>query len=446
MYNTLDALRNGIKTGIHGENWMLTVSNKDSIRDTIVDSLVYSAVFGSNEVKNEARRLIRRIAPLMGVVSTSIHPFYMAIGSEEVKQAFTVPAFNIRMMTYDSARLLFRLAKKTNTGPFVFEIARSEIEYTDQRPEEYAVVVLAAAIKEGYTGPVFLQGDHYQFSARRFQESRDEEIDKIEKLVDESLRAGFLNIDIDASTLVDLEKTTQDEQQYTNYEVTSHFTKHIRKNEPKGVTVSIGAEIGHIGGKNSTPGDLAAFMDGYKKMVPAGMAGISKISVQTGTSHGGIPLPDGTMAKVSLDFDVIAKTGVVARDQYRIGGVVQHGASTLPPELFGHFPKHKTLEIHLATGFQNIVYDNMPTKLRDYMNAWTEENCKKEWEEGLAKEQFVYKTRKKAIGQFKKELWHLSKEEKQPILNKLAEQFSFLFNKLQVKDTRETLNLYVPTS
>ena len=74
-----------------------------------------------------------------------------------------------------------------------------------------------------------------------------------------------------------------------------------------------------------------------------------KVSVQTGTSHGGVPLPDGGVAEVKLDFEVLRELGEVARS-YGAAGAVQHGASTLPDELFHRFPAVETAEIHLATG------------------------------------------------------------------------------------------------
>ena len=85
--------------------------------------------------------------------------------------------------------------------------------------------------------------------------------------------------------------------------------------------------------------------------------GISKVSVQTGTSHGGVPLPDGGVAEVKLDFEVLRELGVVARE-YGLAGAVQHGASTLPDSLFHRFPEVETAEIHLATGFQNALYEH----------------------------------------------------------------------------------------
>ncbi len=81
------------------------------------------------------------------------------------------------------------------------------------------------------------------------------------------------------------------------------------------------------------------------------------MSIQTGTSHGGVALPDGSIAEVSIDFDTLRRLSTVAREEYGLAGCVQHGASTLPDEAFHHFPANGAAEIHLATGFQNILYD-----------------------------------------------------------------------------------------
>ncbi|MBI2621252.1 MAG: class II fructose-bisphosphate aldolase [Candidatus Levybacteria bacterium] len=407
-----------------------------------IDQLIFTAVFSQNEEeKKKARSEIRKLAEDQGIKSSSIYNFYMAIGAGKVPPNFTVPAINIRALTYDTARIIFRLMIKRQIGPVIFEIAKSEIEYTDQRPDEYTSAVLAAAIKEGYIGPVFLQGDHFQFNQKKYAENPDEEINKIKDLIKEAILGGFKNTDIDASTLVDLTKSNLNEQQEENYKVTSLLTSYIRSLE-QGTTISIGGEIGHIGGKNSNSQELEAFMEGYLRTI-GNIKGLSKISVQTGTSHGGIPLPNGKIADVKLDFDVIEKTGKTAREKYHLGGVVQHGASTLPAELFSEFPKHKTLEIHLATGFQNIVFDNIPAPLRDEIYAWLSENHQPEWDESLTREQNIYKTRKRAIGQFKKKLWELSDEEKQPIIESLENQLAFLFEKLNVFKTRENLLKYV---
>ncbi len=275
--------------------------------------------------------------------------------------------------------------------------------YTNQQYDEFAITVLAAAIKEGYRGPIFLQADHVQVNAPRYQEDPASELQTMKHLIKEAMEAGFQQIDIDASPHVALSKATLAEQQAENSIVTAALTDYIRSLETQG-TISIGGEIGHIGGKNSTPEELEAFLAGYESALGKHIPGLSKISVQTGTSHGSIPLPDGRIAEVDLDFSVLERTGRVARDTYHPGGVVQHGASTLPIDVFDQFPRHKTLEIHLATGFQNIIYDQMPEALREYIHLWVEHHCQDECQAGWTKEQFLYTTRKKAFGPFKQEL------------------------------------------
>ena len=95
--------------------------------------------------------------------------------------------------------------------------------------------------------------------------------------------------------------------------------------------------------------------------------GLSKISIQTGTSHGGVVLPDGSIANVNLDFGILLKLSRAARSAYGMGGTVQHGASTLPENAFGKFVESEAIEVHLATNFQNIIFDHLPEGLRTEM-------------------------------------------------------------------------------
>ena len=378
------------------------------------------------------------------IYPSSIHQFYMARGRGEFS-GFTVPAINLRSMTYDLARAIFRVAKKNNSAAFIFEIAKSEIGYTDQPPIEYSSVVLAAAIKEGFSGPVFIQGDHFQANAKKFQESPDKEIEGLKNLIAEAIEAGFYNIDIDSSTLVDLSKPDVKKQQYNNYYTCAGLTQFIRQIQPKGVEVSVGGEIGEVGGKNSTPEELRAFMQGFKERLRKGRTGISKISVQTGTTHGGVVLPDGSVAQVALDFETLKTLSEIARKEFGLAGCVQHGASTLPAEAFHKFPETETAEIHLATEFQNMIYESkhFPTELRVKIYDWLKINAASERKEGETEEQFIYKTRKKALGQFKKEIMGLSGEVREAIAREIEEKFDFLFKQLNSVNNKELIDKYI---
>jgi fructose/tagatose bisphosphate aldolase len=370
------------------------------------------------------------------------------MGRGEVR-AFTVPAFNIRALTYDTARALFRAAMRHGVGAFIFEIARSEIGYTEQRPGEYAACVLGAAIAEGFQGPVFIQGDHFQASAKKWvtPEGKAVETKALESLIDEAIAAEFFNIDIDTSTLVDLSFATRDEQQRANYEGTAHLTRYIREREPSGITISIGGEIGEVGKYNTQPDEVRAYVDGLLKLI-GGVPGISKISVQTGTSHGGVPLPDGSIAQAKIDFDVLRETTRICRSEYGIAGSVQHGASTLPETVFNKFPEAEAVEIHLATGFQNMVLDApaFPRAMKDEIRDFCFANCADERKAGQTDEQFVYTTRKKALGPFKQRMWEMPAEAKQPIIGELEAKFEFLMEKLAVFGTRDVVAKYVTTT
>jgi fructose/tagatose bisphosphate aldolase len=410
-----------------------------------IDALIKQAVFESDPSKKaEDFRAIRQVALDRGVYPASIQGLYEASGQGQFK-GITVPAINIRMLTYDVARAVFRAALKDKVGAFSFEIARSELGYTKQSSAEYTVCVLAAAVKEGFQGPVFIQGDHYQFKQSAYQKDPEAEINEIKKLIKDSIEAGFYNIDIDASTLVDISKTNLIEQQVKNSQVTAEMTRYIRSIEPKGVTVSVGGEIGEIGKGNSTVDDLRAFMEGYLKQLPKGTKGISKISVQTGTTHGGVVLPDGSIAKVKIDFDTLKELSKLSKKGYGLGGAVQHGASTLPDEAFDMFPKVDTIEVHLATGFQNIVYDSphFPKELLGRIYGYLDEKCANERKTGETDEQFHYNTRKKASGDFKKELWSLPESNLRPIMEELENRFSLIFHKLNAIDTVKLVKKYV---
>lgn len=402
-----------------------------------MDELIYEAVFEQDdEKKKDYFILIKEVAKAAGAIPSSIQGLYEEMGRNYPN--FTVPAINIRGLTYDVARAIFRKAIEMDVGAFIFEIARSEIGYTKQRPLEYATVVLAAAVREGFKGPVFVQGDHFQLVRKNYLSDPDAETGYVKGLIKEAIEAEFYNIDIDSSTLVDLDRPNTKEQQRPNFEKTAELAEYVRSLQPEGIDISIGGEIGEIGGKNSTPDELRAYLDGFKETFK-GKKGLSKLSVQTGTSHGGVVLPDGSLAKVKIDFDTLRILSDLARKEYGLSGCVQHGASTLPEEAFNMFPETGTSEVHLATGFQNIIYDSkhLPEDFRKEVYDFIKSEYAKEWKEGQTEEQFIYSTRKKGFGPIKKKWWDLPSEVKEPIMKELEDRFALLFNRLRVERTTD---------
>ena len=445
LFNHKDEITLLLKNIATPDNGGLKIENADKLRGDVLDQLIQNAVLNpSPEIKGLSRFLIKSAALELGIVSSSIQGLYEARGRGEVK-GFTVPALNIRGMPYELCRAIFRTAIKMNSGAFIFELAKSEMSYTFQNPHELSTVILAAAIKEGYTGPVFIQGDHFQVNAKNYAQDPEKEIAGLKNLIQSGIAGGFYNIDIDTSTLVDLSKPTVVEQQRANFEVGVELTQHVRELEPEGITISVGGEIGEVGKENSNEQELRAYLDNFNDLLEktrSGATTISKISIQTGTSHGGVPLPDGTVAEVNLDFDTLENLSRISREDYGLAGAVQHGASTLPQNLFNKFPELETAEIHLATDFQNMIYGSklFPNDFKEKIYSHLREKFAAEKKSGETDEQFIYKTRKKGFGEFKSGFWGLPSEIREGIGKELEAKMDFLFDKLAVQDTKDYVN------
>jgi len=407
----------------------------------IMYRLAQEIVFGKD--KKEAQEKIKKTAKERGIKLASTQRLYEKIAKGEC-EGFTVPAFNIRTLTFDVASALFRAARKEKAGAFILELAKSEIGYTLQSPREYVAIILAAALEETFEEPIFFQGDHYKLESKKYfnKEKREGEIKSLESLIKESIEAGFLNIDIDCSNLADLKKPEISEQQRDNFTQTAYFASFIRELEPKDMEVSIGGEVGEIGGKNTTIEELRAFMKGFDEFFRKEKLkkGLIKIACQTGTSHGGTLLPSGEFKAPEEDFRTLGDLSKEAK-KYGMAGAVQHGASTLPDEYFDRFPETGACEIHLATQFQNIIFQSsyFPEELKERMYQWMKDNFKKEKKPTENEIQFLYRLRKKALGPFKKDIWQISQKNINKICEELEEKFIFFFRKLNVSGTLELI-------
>lgn len=128
-----------------------------------------------------------------------------------------------------------------------------------------------------------------------------------------------------------------------------------------------------------------------------------------------------------------------------MAGAVQHGASTLPAEAFHKFPEMETAEVHLATEFQNMIYESshFPAELRTKIYEWLKVNAASERKDGETEEQFIYKARKKALGPFKKDIMGLPQATSDAIAKEIEEKFEFLFKQLNAVNNKELVDKYV---
>jgi hypothetical protein len=406
--------------------------------DAMLDRWARAAALAEPDTRQAAIWAVREAAHAAGLIPASIHELYVARGKEAWSDK-TVPAMNLRGWTYQTSRAAFRAARKRKAGLLIFEQALMESVYAAQPPAEYTAAVLAAGLREGHRGPIFLQADHDQINAGNYAADPAKEVERLSAVIREQIAASFFNIDVDASTVVDLTPPSLVEQQRVNAELTARFTRLVRTLEPAGVTISVGAEIGEVGAHNTTPDELRAFMATYPKALAAAGsgAGITKVSVNSGTYHGGKVLADGSLAKVPVAFDTLADISRVGRTEFGLAGAVQHGASTLPMDYFGKFPETGTVEIHLALGFNNLIFDHpqLPQAVKDEIRAYCFAHHAAERKPEQTEAQFIYTTRKKAWAGMKQRFWDLPGDLQEVLMGSLEEMFGQMFDRMKVGET-----------
>ena len=319
----------------------------------------------------------------------------------------------------------------------IFELARSEQNYTYQRPAEYTTSVLAGCIAADWRGPVFIQGDHYQFNAKKYAADPEATTEEIRR----ARRAGGRRrlpqhrhrlVDARRPLAADRGRAAARELPPRRRADGAHPDARDR-----GVTISIGGEIGEVGKENSTEAELRAYLDGYRReldRLAPGALGISKVSVQTGTSHGGVPLPDGGVAEVKLDFEVLRELGDVARE-LRPGGrgparrvdASRRAVPPLPGGRDGRDPSRDGLP-EPALRPSRLPGRRSTASRRVVLRQHADER-----KAGQTDEQFLYTTRKKALGPLKRQLWELPDEGRDP--RDPARKIAYLFAELRVVDT-----------
>lgn len=410
---------------------------------TRLDDLALALALAPEAERPAHAQALRREAEDAGVWPASIAPIYRALAAGRV-QPMTVPAVNVRGLTYRVARAAWRTAARTAAGPVIFELAPSEAWAGDQSFAEYAAMVLAAAAREGIRGPVFLQADHVSL-----EDDGPESLRQADGHIERALDAGFRQIDVDAAALARPSRDAA-ERQADNARVTCAVARSIHRRTPDAV---VGGEVGEIGGADTTPEDLRAFLAAVQTCSPGGEGWLGKVSVQTGTRHGGVVLADGSTGRMRMDPTLARGLADIARREFGLPGVVQHGASTLAPDQWALLPAAGVIEVHLATGLQNVVLDHpaLPSDLVARMRhelAGPVAHAERGSESGepLTAQQVYVHNRWRAWGAFKRDLWELPEAVLAQVDVALEAWFETTFRALGVAGRRESLRLVEPAA
>ena len=262
-----------------------------------------------------------------------------------------------------------------------------------------------------------------------------------------AIDAGYRNIDIDSSTLVDLSKPTVDEQQRENYARAAELTALIRSLETDGVTVSVGGEIGEVGTQNSTVEELRAYLDGYRRELDARAPGaIGHLQGQRPDRHVPRRRPAARTAAWPRSSSTSRSCASSARSPASTGWPAPSSTARRPCRTSCSTGSRRSRPPRSTSRPASRTRSTSTRRSREALHraieAWCFENAADERKPGQTDQQFVYTTRKKAIGPFKRELWDL--ETKDEILAAQRRKISFLFTELGVNGSREMVDRVHP--
>ena len=333
------------------------------LRSEAMDRLVWSAVFGERAgAGGGALAALGAGADDRGAAGLDPRPLPRARAGRVPAASPCRPSTCGCWPTTRRARCSAR-PKALDGGAVILEIARSEIGYTDQRPAEYVAVIIAAALREGFTGPLFIQGDHFQVNAKKYATDPEAEVGEVKSSSREEVAAGFYNIDVDTSTLVDLSRP--DARRAAAGQLRALRRDH--RLHPRA-----GAEGRHgLGGRRDRRG-------GPQELDGRGAARLHARAISAHAGRGSAPArrasarsrcrpaprtaawccPTAPSPQVKLDFDALEALSRRRASATGWAGAVQHGASHAAEQAFGNFPRLEACEIHLATNFQNMVFDH----------------------------------------------------------------------------------------
>jgi hypothetical protein len=142
----------------------------------------------------------------------------------------------------------------------------------------------------------------------------------------------------------------------------------------------------------------------------------------------------------------------IARCEFGLTGLVQHGASTLQIDELAQLKAQGIIEVHLATGIQNIIFDHpdFPEKLRDRIQAelvqlvMGPEGPNTASDDRLTPAQQFYNARWATWDPFKSELWNLPETTWTKICIDLDKWLGQVFKALGVTGQWKNLANYYP--
>ncbi len=340
----------------------VVVRDQKRFRDFILDRLVKWALTHPDlEARGHLSWLLRTVAQNSGVVPSSRAAFYTKKGKGSFDR-MTIPVFEISGLTYEGARQLFRSAGANNARAFVLSIPREEAQKSARAVDNFVTIGLAAALREGVTGPLFFEAA-LPLRKGPYENDPSGEWSALKTLAKNAVAAGVFNFRIDMSPLTEFSGATFEDQHAANADRTVDLIRVIRDVEPKEVSISIAGTL--VTAPQRMPGidDLRAFLDRVIRELkvearnPIGLSHLllGGVNEKFVTPPPFVPAPEDKRPVWEME-----QCSELATSAYHLAGISVVGEETWSDAFYEYFPRANAAEFvwkrtetaDLISGFQ----------------------------------------------------------------------------------------------
>lgn len=433
-FSMMSELSDTIKGCLQVQNGQVSFLDQGKATGTLTDRLVYNSVFHPDtQIKATSRWLIKAMARASQIFPASISGIF-EFSKHQGARNLTLPVFQITAFSYTMARSIFRAARENNACAFIFEIDSNQIFHGNQTSGEFSTIVSAAAIREKYKGPIFIQGDYISFHGEDYQQNPTQEKSRLKNLINEAIKSGLYNLWMDSSEDIPPRGVGGEKNQNSKAPLFAELTDSVRILEPKGIDISLGCQINPFQESGFKKKDIREFMEQYQAKLQSlnpGAKGISKLGFSPERNSLATQPIGAPYEPEPLDPNTLIGLSKFANEEYGLMGRINLKPSDSSQNNLKRFSKIGNAEIHVPLEYHTLMinHHDFPSEFKDELNF--------NFPNPLEEEKTQSPLSHKPFRVFKEKLWTLPEPLQQDISKDLETQVSSLLKALQIDHTQE---------
>lgn len=394
----------------------VTVQHGERLKRELIDALLENALFNPElAVRSLAHQLIKAIANDLGIFPTSLQALYEARRRTEYLGK-TVPRLAAHGLTYDMARAAFRTMKRSSTAICLFELPVETLPIAESHLQDFCSSVLAAAIKEGFYGPLFLQLGDIRYQADAFINNPQQYHQQLHQLLQLGMANGFLNFAVDTTALP-----------HEGFAEMASFSNTLNEWQQGDRLLAHGAALGDLPSGEAALNSLCANLDTY----------FEHLKKEGNKAHPLCKLGVKIKGDLANSRVAVEKLRDLIVSKYAFAGLTIDHLLHLSERNLRDLATWQALEVNVSELLYDRLFDShhFPKEIIVEMRHFLTDACRHEWHVSESEEEFVHRLRHRTFAPFKKMFWEIPAATREKIGLELERTFASLFQWLGVTET-----------